>query len=332
MSTTVAAWVLPHLLAHVAARGCNTTPMRQLPGLRGLNLDDPDVRVPDAAAADAWRIAVEITGDEALGLQMAQAIPKGALDLLEYAFRSSATLESGLEQLARYGRVMSDRAAARLVREGEALAVTWDGTVRRQRVDFALALVVRMAREATKKALVPIEVRFAYPAPERLSAYRTFFRSRLVHGTTVNQILFARPDLARHLASADSALAGMTHRHLEKMLRQLPQRVDSTTVRVRRLLLGLLARGTATVPAVGRELGMSVRTLHRRLRDERTSFRRVLDEVRRDVAVALLDDKGTAIAEIAFILGYSEPAAFTRSFKRWTGQTPLTARRASRPA
>lgn len=74
---------------------------------------------------------------------------------------------------------------------------------------------------------------------------------------------------------------------------------------------------------------MSGRTLHRRLHDERTSFRRILDEVRRDVAVALLDDQATAISEIAFILGYSEPAAFTRSFKRWTGETPLTARRAA---
>jgi hypothetical protein len=146
MTTTTVAWLLPHLIAHVAGRGCTTTPMRNLPGLQGRNLHDPDLRVADATAVDAWRLAVEVTGDEVLGLHMAQAVPKGALDLLEYAFRSSTTLESGLEQLARYGRAVSDRAAARLVWEGEALAVTWDGSVQRQRVDFALAFVVRLAR------------------------------------------------------------------------------------------------------------------------------------------------------------------------------------------
>jgi AraC-like DNA-binding protein len=332
MTTTTVAWLLPHLIAHVAGRGCDTAPIRKLPGLQGQNLRDPDLRIADAAAVDAWRLAVEITGDDALGLHMAQAVQKGALDLLEYAFRSSTTLEAGLEQLARYGRAMSDRAAARLVWEGETLAVTWDGNVQRQRVDFALAFVVRLVREATKKALAPIEVRFAYSAPRRLSEYRTYFRSRIVHDTTVNQVLFARQDLLRPFVSADAALAGMTGRRLEKMLRQLPKRSDSTAVRGRRVLLGLLARGKATAKVVGRELGMSERTLHRRLHDEGTSFRRVLDDVRRDVATALLDDQRIAIAEIAFILGYSEPAAFTRSFRRWTGQSPQAARHALRPA
>ncbi len=141
---------------------------------------------------------------------------------------------------------MSDRPAARLVWEGDTLAVTWDATVQRQRVDFALAFVVRLAREATNRTLVPIEVRFAYPAPERLSEYRTFLRSRLVHGATVNQILFARHDLSRLLASADSALAGITQRRLQKMLRQLPRRVDSTALRVRRMLIEILGHSAAS--------------------------------------------------------------------------------------
>lgn len=116
------------------------------------------------------------------------------------------------------------------------------------------------------------------------------------------------------------------------MLRQLPGRFDSTAVRVRRLLIEILARGGATAKGVSRELGMSERTLHRRLSDEGSSFRSILDRVRRDVATTLLRDKAIAIAEIAFILGYSEPAAFSRSFRRWTGQTPLTVRRALRSA
>ena len=91
-TSTVVAWILPNLLAHVAERGYDATPLRRLPGLAGRDLDDPDARVADASAAEAWHLAEQITGDDAIGLHMAQSVPAGALDILEYAFRSSPTV------------------------------------------------------------------------------------------------------------------------------------------------------------------------------------------------------------------------------------------------
>lgn len=326
-TSTVAAWVLPHLIAHVSGRGIDVTPLRQVPGLRGRDLDDPDVRVPDTAAAEAWRVAVRITEDEALGLHMAQAIPAGALDLLEYAFRSSATVLTGLDQFSRYGRVLGDRAAARLVRQEAALAVSWDVHAIRGRVDFALALVLRLVREATGRPVAPTEVRFTYARPQHRLEYRDYFRAPLTFGARANQLVLALADTARPLVSADAALAGVARRRLEKMLSQLPGLDESAATRVRRLVLETLTHGEPTARAASQALGVSERTLHRRLREERTSFRRILDQVRHELATSLLDDRTVGIAEIAFILGYSEPAAFHRSFRRWTGQTPLTFRR-----
>lgn len=329
--TTVQAWVMPHLLAYVEDRGVDSTRLRDLAGLRGRDLDDPDARVPDVAAAEAWRLAVEMTADEALGLHMAQAIPAGTMDLLEYAFRSSSTLESGFERLAKYGRVVSDRAAARLIHEDHSLAVSWDGRVQRSRVDFALGFLVRIAREATDRWVTPVEVRFAYapPSPDEQQTYQEYFGAPLKYGTPLNQAVFAHRDVTRPLVSADAALAGVVRRRLDKMLSQLPRSDESTAARVRRELIRHFAEGEPTARLVGRELGMSERTLHRRLKDERTSFRGILDDVREEMATSLLRDRAVGIAEIAFILGYSEPAAFHRSFRRWTGQTPLTFRRAA---
>jgi AraC-like DNA-binding protein len=328
---TVQAWVMPHLLAYLEDRGVDSAQLRDRAGLRGRDLDDPDARIPDIAAREAWRLAVELTGDSALGLHMAQAIPAGALDLLEFAFRSSPTLEAGFERLARYGRVMSDRAAARLIHEDQAVAVTWDGRVQRSRVDFALGLIVRFAREATDRWVTPIEVRFAYePASdEDQQSYREYFGAPLRYNAALNQAVFGPRDLGRPLVSADVALAGVVRRRLDKMLAQLPAQDESIVARVRREVIEQFAEGEPTAAAVGRVLGMSERTLHRRLRDERSSFRGVLDEVREEMARALLRDRAVGIAEIAFVLGYSEPAAFHRSFRRWTGQTPLTFRRAA---
>ena len=121
-------------------------------------------------------------------------------------------------------------------------------------------------------------------------------------------------------------------RRLDKMLTQALAQGDSTSAIVRRLLLENLARGEPSAAQTARELGLSERTLHRRLRDEGTSFRNILDTIRGELATELLSEPRIGIGEIAFVLGYSEPAAFYRFFRRLTGQTPLAYRHGSRTA
>ena len=331
------AWVLPHLFAHVAARGHDAAPLRRLPGLRGRDLDDPELRIPDGAAHEAWRLASEIAGDEALGLHMAESLPAGALDLLEYAFRSSATVATGLEQLARYGRVTNDRAAARVERTDDALRLVLGDpraeTIHPQRADFALAYVVRLVREATGCPVVPASVSFAHPAPETTYEHRRFFRAPLAFGAAPSEIVLHANDAALPLRSADPALAAIVRRRLDRLLQHgSPEADPAVASRVRAVLIEQAGRSEPSAQAVARELGMSPRTLARRLAAEGTSFREVLDRLRQEAAVALLREGRMGIGEIAFLLGYSEPAAFHRSFKRWTGKTPLAWRRDLRAA
>lgn len=334
----VLAWVLPHLLGHVGAHGGDPAAIRSLPGIRGRDLDDPDLRVPDEAVRSAWETAERICGDEALGLHLAEALPRGALDLLEFAFRSSANLGRALQQVERYSRLLNDRAEAHLDLDGDRLVLTFgrEGAqpIHPQRADFGLALVVRLARECLDAPLSPVEVRFAHPAPESLFEHRRLFRSRLRFGQPRNALVYPAAAAAQPFRTADGALAVVSSRRLEKVLEAAPpaDAAAATSERVRRLLLAELARGEPSAGGIARELGMSVRTMSRRLGAEGTTFRRVLDALRGEMATALLCEPGIAIGEIAFFLGYSEPAAFHRSFKRWTGQTPDTFRRASRTA
>ena len=323
------AWVLPHLIAYVAARGLDATLIRRLPGLRAKDFNDPDTLVSDATVGEAWRLAEHITDDGALGLHLAQAIPEGALDVLEYAFRTSHTLGAAVEQLERYSRVMSEPAAARLFIEGDAAAVTWGVPAERPRVEFAFAFLVRLAREATGTSLDPLEIHFVHAPPESLLEQRAFFRAPLAFHASSNRVVFAKSAMTLPLRSRDPALAGVMRRRLEKMLTQMPLEDASTAARVRRVLFDNLARGQLTVDTVARELGLSTRTLHRRLRAEGTTFRGILDSVRGEIATTLLRGENLGTGEVAFVLGYSEPAAFHRFFRRWTGQTPLAYRRAA---
>jgi AraC-like DNA-binding protein len=114
------------------------------------------------------------------------------------------------------------------------------------------------------------------------------------------------------------------------MLQKLPK-CEAATDAVRRCLVGELCNGQPTLQQIAPRLHMNPRTLHRRLDDAGTSFRRVLMELRRELAARHLTEDQLAISEIAFLLGFSEPSAFHRAFKRWTGHAPLAFRELTRP-
>ena len=330
-------WVVRHLLAHVEAKGKDASSIRRLPGLRGRDLSDPDALFPESALREAWRLSLALTGDDELGLHLAERLPRGALDLVEYAFRSSSDLAAALERLAHYGRLVNDRLAMRVLAGGgelRLLIVEPDGRpLDRQRAELSLALVLRLARETTSTDLAPVEVSFAHPAPQDVAEHRRLFRAPLRFRAPVSALVLSRADAARPLRGADPALVEVVGRRLDKLLAGREQADDgSTSARVRKQLAAEVGQGEMKAGEVARALALSERTLSRRLAAEGTSFRTILDGVRVETATALLQDPALGIAEIAFFLGYSEPAAFHRSFKRWTGKTPRSYRRQGRAA
>jgi AraC-like DNA-binding protein len=179
--------------------------------------------------------------------------------------------------------------------------------------------------------LVPAEVLFAHEAPADATEHHEFFRSPIHFSGGVNGMVFSDADGARRLHAADSALGGVIRRRLDTALEKLDTRDQptdvSTAARVRRLLIEGMGQEKRSVQAIGREMGVSPRTLSRRLVEEGTSFSDIQDQVRHQLALALLNDASVSIAEVAFFLGYAEPAPFHRSFKRWTGTTPQGYRR-----
>jgi AraC-like DNA-binding protein len=318
------------LMAYLEKRGVDTAPIRRRAGLEGVDLAHPEQRVPESVPRVAWELAAEATGDEAIGIHVAEAWTPGAADVLDYAFCASPTLGDALGQVARYARVMHDRFTISLVPEGAgarlALAVPPRYPVTRYQVEFFHATLLRLARETCDPGLVPIDASFAHPPPASLDEHRRFFACPLRFDQPVISLLMARADLERPMRGADPALAALLGRQLDKLLESLPAG-PSVSARARLLVKDDLPSGSVSVDRVAGQLAMSVRTLSRRLETERTSFRHLLDSVRQELAVAHLRDPRMELAEIAFLLGYSESSAFHRSFKRWTGRTPLEFRR-----
>jgi len=327
----VQAWALPHLIAWVEHQGYASTSIRRLHGLSDLH--DPDLRVPEASVEAAWRLAAELTRDEAIGVHVAESLPRGALDLLEYALRSSPSVAAGLERLARYGRVLSDRATARMEsNEGGLLLLVRDTgstPLHPGRTEFALAAALEFARDGAGANFTPLRVSLTHRPPENDAEHRRFFGGRVRFGAGSNSMVLSAADAARPMRGADEALAAIVHRRLEKALSERDfHGAGPFSGRLRHLIVSRLGEIPLTPDTAAKSLGVSRRTLSRRLADEGTSFRNVLDDVRREFACALLQDRSLSIADIAFFLQYSEPAAFNRSFRRWTGQAPSAFRRA----
>jgi len=321
----VQAWVFPHLIAWVEQQGLDGTSIRRLPGLA--DLTDPDLRVTEASAQAAWQIAAELTNNPAIGIHLAESLPRGALDLVEYAFRSSASLLTGLERLARYGRVLSDRVVARMEVHGEGLLLmvrdTGNTALHPARAEFALAIALKFARDAAGADVVPRQVSFAHPAPAHESEHRRFFRTRVRFGAGANSLILSAADATRPMEAADAALSAIIRRRLEKILAEREQLTSELlSARARQLMVEHLGETPLTQHMVASALAVSRRTMSRQLASEGTSFRAILDDVRREFACALLQDRSLSVADVAFFLQYSEPAAFNRSFRRWTGRTP----------
>jgi AraC-like DNA-binding protein len=287
---------------------------------------DTDARLTPAQFAVAWAELVRQT-HSAVALDIARHTPAGAFGIVEYVCRSAPTVGEALRRWVRYLNLLEDavevalvleddHACVRVIRECEAPA---NGAR-----ELCFALVARQARELAGPPFQLLAVDFTHrtldPAP-----YRSHFDAPVSFGAPHTQLVIPRAALDAPLASSDPNLLEILTRAAEDLHRQRP--ADATMVsQVARVLREALRTDEAHVDRIAKRLGLTSRSLQRRLKDEGTSFNAVREDVRRQLSRRYLDE-GLSIAEISFLLGFSEPSAFFRAFKRWNGVTPHEARR-----
>jgi AraC-like DNA-binding protein len=294
---------------------------------------DPERRIPLSASTRLWDGAVEAIGDDAFGIEVSRHVRIGTFHGLGHAFMTSPTLAAALERAARYSRVTADMALSWTTVEADDFVYvnSWrEGAVRpaHAAVDAAMAAIVRAARVMLGRKLTPTRLELVRPVPRNLERFEAFFRCSMRFGHAENVLAFARADAERPVPGGHDRLASVGDRTVSDYLDTLEPATISG--QVRELLVDALEAGEPDVDAVADELAMSGRTLQRRLQDEGTSFREVLARTRRDLAEALLATGAGSVTEIGHRLGFSETAAFSRAFRRWTGLSPAAWRRTQR--
>jgi len=301
-------------------------------GLTAQLVADDDARITAAQRAAVWAEALRLTGDRLLPLRVAAAAPVGAFGLGEHVCRAAPTLGEALRQWVRYLNLLDDtvevgleveedRALLLLERESEAPAPAAH--------ELRWAIIARYARELATAPFRPLAVELAHPAPEDAAPFQAWFEAPVAFGAEATRLVLPREALAARLPPADPAPLAILARAADELAGQTAGDRPMTQ-QVKRALAGALRSDDAQVESVAKQLGLAVRSLQRRLKDEGTSFQAAREEVRRVLAERYLGD-GLAIPEIAFLLGFAEPGAFLRAFKRWTGASPAE-RRAERRA
>lgn len=318
------------LLRALEHHGADVLPLLTEAGIDRSLLSDPEQRVPLAASTRLWEAAVRVTGDDAFGIEVSRFTTAGSFHGLGQAFMSSPTLGAALYRVARFSRVTADMAVTTVTIEGDELRYVngWRaGATPPADVSMVatMAAVVRAARAMHGRDLAPVLVEIKHGRPHAVDRFESFFRGPVHFGAPEFAMTFRRADVERpvpggheRLAAAGDAVVG---EYLDSLRHDGPGPVSR---QVRELLGDVIAAGDPDVAAVAAELAMSRRTLQRRLDQEGTTFREVLADTRRDLAMALLRQHERSVTEIGRRLGFSETAAFSRAFRRWTGASPAT--------
>ena len=165
------------------------------------------------------------------------------------------------------------------------------------------------------------EVRFNYKTPGDISEYDRIFRCPIKFEADKNALLFDTKFLDYPIQQPNKELLNLFEKQAQKTLKALTKQ-ESFSEKVSSLYIKLLQEKPPSIEEVARSLKISVRKLQMHLENEGTSYKDLLNNIRRELAFGYLSDKQISIAEISYLLGFSEPSAFHRAFKRWTGNTP----------
>ena len=299
-------------------------------------LNDPDARIPLEQENVLWLTAADLAEDSAFGLHIAEMIQPGMFDVLDYVVRTAPTLRAAVDRLARYNRLMHDVAEFTVEDLPEGVLIdhrfrTPDLMPVRHAAEFTMASLIVIARQMAGRLPLVVSVSFAHAAPEDTAEHRRIFGILPAFSAPRNALLLTADSMLAQVPAADPALSRIVTSHADQLLRKLSLSAEDCLIsRVRQVILAGLADGKATIGEVARQLCMSERSLQRALQAEGSTFNALFDEVRKRTALDFIADSKIALGEIAYLIGFSEPSAFHRAFKRWTGLTPLAARQASR--
>jgi len=329
--TTVGAGYAKGLLELAVSKGANREQLMARSGITAEDLADQDNRIPMPNYVALMRTAKELTGDAALALHYGEAMDLSELSVVGLIARASETMIEAFAQLNRYGRLVvevegvgsEDRFQMRKDAEG-----LWLVDTRRNANEFpeltesTFARMICGSREFGDGSRPFVKaVRVTHPRPAHAAEYDRILAAPVTFDASENAMLVDEVWQDFKVARASRYAFGIFSEHAEKLLAELE---NAKTVRgqVEAHAIPLLHTGELGIDLIAGRMGLSRQTLYRKLKAEGVTFETVMDDLRHRMALHYLDGQKVSVNETAYLVGFSEPSAFSRAFKRWTGYSP----------
>lgn len=315
-----------------AAHGADPAALRRAAGMEGMDLASPEQRVPLLALYTLLEEAVAATRCPLFGVKVATGVDIGMFDALGFLVLTSPTFGAAMQRTLDYQRLWNDGERYSLVMEAGRAHLRYEpyGPERPAHRHMAEMFAFDVGCNGVQllgDAAPPLAVRFRGEPPADPAGYDAAFGVPVSFASPIDEVVLRAELFDRPMPMANEAMHAYFQRHADAALARLGP-ASSLPDRVRAFVADRLPDGGATLAAAAASLGMSARTLQRRLRAEGTSFEDLLDAVRRARAMVYLDAH-VSIGEAAYLLGYAEPSVFHRAFKRWTAMSPEAWRAAS---
>jgi AraC-like DNA-binding protein len=279
-------------------------------------------------------LVANATGDTLLGFRLAYSYELREIGLLYYVAASAETLLGSLLRVARYSDIANDGFDLKVIK-GNLLRVRvhYSGIARHSdvhQIEFWMVSLVRICQTLIGPNFKPTEIRIMHDRREHAPEMEKLLGCTVETGADVDEIVFSGKSAEYPIVTADPYLNRLCVRFCEETLARLRKKTSPLKVSVENAIAALLPHGEMHFDAVAARLGMSRRTMARRLASEGHSFSKILVGVRSALARRYLAESDMSISEIAWLLGYSEVANFTHAFHRWTGTNPRTERAKTR--
>jgi AraC-like DNA-binding protein len=313
------------LWKHIESCGHDPAPVYRKAGINPALLKKSDARIGISHVDELWRIAVELLDDPCFGIKMTAHWHPSYVGALGYAWCASSTLRTALNRVVRYIHVVTEDLNLKLEDTAGGLKVTVDLEksifTLPQHHDVVASVLMHMCRFNYGEELLPTEVCLAHEKPACEDTIADFFRSPVQYETETSSITLASRDVDLKLSSGNRELALLHDEFLMKYLIEIKK--GDIVQQIQSLIIENLPSGKVSDNLIAKELNLSERSLQRKLKEQGTTFRSVLDNVREMAAIQYIKNPVNTMSDIAFLLGFSEQSAFSRAFKKWTGTSPI---------
>ncbi|BBP56660.1 AraC family transcriptional regulator [Pseudomonas sp. St316] len=322
--TSLASWTRA-LRKQLDALGLDSHALCLEAGLDPQWMDDPNARYPLSATTRLWALAVQASGDPAIGLRVSRFVSPTTFHALGYALVASGSLREVFERIVRYHPVVSDALTLQLSRGEDRYRFSLDVPQGRpapafEAIDAFAAIYVRTCRNRLGRDYAPLAVYLRRPEPADPSPWHKVFRSPMYFGAAQDCLEFNLTDFDSHLDDANPELAEHNETVLERTLAQLKPLTWERKVRA--AIEAQLPEGEPSAERIAQAMHLSLRSLQRHLADEGCRFDALLNECRENLALLHLRDPNCSLSEVSYLLGFADTSSFSRAFKRWTGMTP----------